>query len=230
MCLKCNKNAEQIVISIKKQDLLNNAQNFYKGRKMVINAFKDKIFPFNDPGEYPQYSSEEDILARTMSPDVSLKGSSSSSSSNSSNNKLDKLIIDSKKELDPNLVERYFYQKSLKELLKYFKFSRSTTYGNAKQVLVRSILATLKSDIRNVSEDGVENKRLNLLASLFEKSLDSNAQINGETAEKKGEVLKIITPKQIITRLPILLSQLEAGHNSEKLENEIIQLVYSLYR
>ena len=34
----------------------------------------------------------------------------------------------------------------------------------------------------------------------------------------------------MITRLPILLAQLEAGNNSQKLKNEIRQIVYSLYR
>ena len=48
--------------------------------------------------------------------------------------------------------------------------------------------------------------------------------------EQKGKGSKIMTPKQMITRLPILLAQLKAGNNSEKLKNEIRQIVYSLYR
>ena len=35
--------------------------------------------------------------------------------------------------------------------------------------------------------------------------------------------------EQEISRLPIALAQLEAGTNSEKLKNEIRQLLYSLY-
>ena len=52
-----------------------------------------------------------------------------------------------------------------------------------------------------------------------------------EEAEKiqRGQGLKILTSKQIITRLPILLAQLKAGNNSQKLKNEIRQIVYSLY-
>ena len=34
----------------------------------------------------------------------------------------------------------------------------------------------------------------------------------------------------MITRLPILLAQLKAGNNSQKLKNEIRQVVYSLCR
>ena len=42
--------------------------------------------------------------------------------------------------------------------------------------------------------------------------------------------LKLLTPKQMLSRLPITLAQLNAGDNSEKLNNEIRQLLYSLYR
>ena len=48
--------------------------------------------------------------------------------------------------------------------------------------------------------------------------------------KQKGQGLKILTPQQMITRLPILLAQLKAGNNSEKLKNEIRQLLYSLHR
>ena len=47
-----------------------------------------------------------------------------------------------------------------------------------------------------------------------------------EFTEQKGQGLKILTPKQLISRLPILLAQLKAANNSEKLENEIRQLLY----
>ena len=34
----------------------------------------------------------------------------------------------------------------------------------------------------------------------------------------------------MLSRLPISLAQLKAGHNSEKLKDEIRQLFYSIYR
>ena len=48
--------------------------------------------------------------------------------------------------------------------------------------------------------------------------------------ESTGEGLKILTPNQMLSRLSITLAQLKAGNNSEKLKNEIRQLLYSLYR
>ena len=48
--------------------------------------------------------------------------------------------------------------------------------------------------------------------------------------EQQGSGLKILTPNQMLSRLPIALAQLKAGNNFEKLKNEIRQLLYSLYR
>ena len=45
-----------------------------------------------------------------------------------------------------------------------------------------------------------------------------------------SERLKILTPNQMLKRLPIALAQVKAGNNSESLLNEIRQIVYSLYR
>ena len=45
-----------------------------------------------------------------------------------------------------------------------------------------------------------------------------------------GEGLKILTPKQMLQRLPIALTQIKAGNGSEDLLNEIRQIIYSLCR
>ena len=47
---------------------------------------------------------------------------------------------------------------------------------------------------------------------------------------QSGQGLKILTSNQMLSRLPISLAQLNAENNSEKLKNEIRQLLYSLYR
>ena len=47
---------------------------------------------------------------------------------------------------------------------------------------------------------------------------------------QSGQGIKILTPSQMISRLPITLEQLNAGNNSEKLKNEVSQLLHSLYR
>ena len=47
---------------------------------------------------------------------------------------------------------------------------------------------------------------------------------------QQGQGLKILTPYQMLSRLPIILAQLKAENNSQKLINEIRHLLYSLYR
>ena len=49
-------------------------------------------------------------------------------------------------------------------------------------------------------------------------------------AKNEGKGLKILTPKQLVQRLPIALVQVKVGNNSESLLNEIRQIVYSLYQ
>ena len=58
----------------------------------------------------------------------------------------------------------------------------------------------------------------------------SNANYDAKQNETKGTGLKILTPKQMLQRLPIALAQVKAGNNSESLLNEIRQIVYSLYQ
>ena len=48
--------------------------------------------------------------------------------------------------------------------------------------------------------------------------------------KQEGQGLKILTPNQMLKRLPIALAQKKAGNNSESLLNEIRQIVYSLYQ
>ena len=49
-------------------------------------------------------------------------------------------------------------------------------------------------------------------------------------SKQEGTGLKILTPEQMLQRLPIALAQIKAGNNSESLLNEIKQIVYSLYQ
>ena len=75
-----------------------------------------------------------------------------------------------------------------------------------------------------MSEDEKKIEEADKILEFVEKILNFN-ELNQQV---KG--LKILTPNQMLSRLPISLAQLQAGNNSEKLKNEIRQLLYSLYR
>ena len=57
-----------------------------------------------------------------------------------------------------------------------------------------------------------------------------NMSRNIYDSKQEGTELKILTPKQMLQRLPIFLAQIKAGNNSQILLNEIRQIVYSLYQ
>ena len=75
-----------------------------------------------------------------------------------------------------------------------------------------------------MSEAEIEIEDPESIVKIVEEILNFNKQ------NQQGQGLKILTPNQMISRLPITLAQLKAGSNSEKLKNEIRQLLYSLYR
>ena len=69
-----------------------------------------------------------------------------------------------------------------------------------------------------------ETEKPDNIVKLVEEILKFNKQ------KQEGQGIKILTPSQMLSRLPISLAHLEAGNNSEELKNETRQLLYSLYR
>ena len=61
-------------------------------------------------------------------------------------------------------------------------------------------------------------------------TVDTVESILDFNRQEQGQGLKTLTPNQMLSRLSISIAQLKAGNNSEKLKNEIKQLLYSLYR
>ena len=59
---------------------------------------------------------------------------------------------------------------------------------------------------------------------------DLEGEESAAQEEQSRQGLKILTPNQMLSRLPISLAQLKAGNNSEKVKNDIRQLLYYLYR
>ena len=53
-------------------------------------------------------------------------------------------------------------------------------------------------------------------------------EFNRQNQERQG--LKMLTPDQMLSRLTSSLAQSKAGNNSEKLKNEIRQLLHFMYR
>ena len=90
--------------------------------------------------------------------------------------------------------------------------------------VIKSGIVDLKDEIKKMSKEEIENEKLDKILKIVEEILEFNRE------KQSGQGLKILTPNQMLSRLPITLAQLKAGNNSEKLKNKIRQILYSLYR
>ena len=91
-------------------------------------------------------------------------------------------------------------------------------------------LALLKKLVNTVSNIA-EKERINNVIKGVELALNYVAyyrDVSDSDSDFSSPNFSGITPNQMLSRLPISLAQLKAGNNSEKLKNEIRQLLYSL--
>ena len=109
-------------------------------------------------------------------------------------------------------------------MLEHLNETNDIEKNNKLVNVINSGLKDFKKEIKKMSKEEKENEDPELIVEIVEEILKFNEQ------NQQGEGIKILTPNQMLSRLPITLAQLKAGNNSEKLKNEIRQLLYSLYR
>ena len=120
-------------------------------------------------------------------------------------------------EIRNNVIDMNKANEEQSELLEYIsRFKRGTRPNNpGSKKLKKYFLDSAKALL-----EGRE-----MVFKAFESGIFQNSE-----ESQKGEGLKILTPNQMLKRLPIALAQVKADNNSESLLNEIRQIVYSLYR
>ena len=107
-----------------------------------------------------------------------------------------------------------------------FMLLNKTNDKEKNNELVKVIISGLKDlneEIKKMSEAEIEIENPESIVKIVETILNFNEQ------NQQGKGLNILTPQQMLSRLPIALTQLKVGNNSEKFKNEIRQLLYSLY-
>ena len=119
---------------------------------------------------------------------------------------------------------------------KYFKFSVPTVFtktltetNNKKKNIalvnvINSGLRDLKKEITNMIKEKKETEKPDKIIDFVAQVLAFHKKI------QSGQGINILTSHQMLSGLLITLAQLKAGNNSEKLKNEIRQLLYFLYR
>ena len=138
---------------------------------------------------------------------------------------LNKRIIDKGIDINKELFTKHFKIQSPSEMFKSIYQTNDKEKNNELVNVINSGLKDLKEEIKKMSEAEIENEDPESIVNIVEKILKFNKQ-----NQQKGQGIKILTPNQMLNRLPIALAQLQAGNNSNKLKNEIRQLLYSLYR
>ena len=131
-------------------------------------------------------------------------------------------LKEKKQNINNDLFKKYFtiYQ-SPSNMYNILNKVKDTKENDIRVNLIKSSLIDLKKDSRNTSKDDVNKiEEMNKIADIVELILNFD--------EQQGEGVKIVTPNQLLNRLPLSLAQLKARNNSEKLKNEVRQLLYSL--
>ena len=135
-------------------------------------------------------------------------------------------IEEEEKNINNELPKEYFsnYQ-SPSDMFKKLREAKGE-WNEERVFLIREMLNKMKKTIKNVPENRkFMIKKNEKIINIVEHILYFNQ------LDQSGKGLSILTPNQMLSRLPFTLAQLKAGNNSEKLKkNEIRHLLYSFYR
>ena len=122
------------------------------------------------------------------------------------------------------LFNKHFRFKTPFTLLKKIYQTNDSEEKNKVVSIINSGLKDLKEEAEEMTKLDKIIKDPDLIENIVKKILKVNEK------NQQGQGIKILTPNQMLNRLPITLAQLQAGNNTNKLKTEIRQLLYSLYR
>ena len=193
-----------------KNRVLESESNLFDARDDIIDLFEKKAFLYK--GNVFKTKEEEE----------------------SEENKLEKVkddykifvkyIEDESKDISYELFEKFFYFSVPTVLVKELYETKDKNENNELVNVIKSGIIDFKDEIKKMSKEEKENEKPDKILKIVEEILKFNKQ------KQLVLWLKILTPNQMLSRLPITLAQLKAGNNSEKVKNKIRQLLYSLYR
>ena len=135
------------------------------------------------------------------------------------------MITEKDNTINKELFKKHFNFQSLSTMQKSLSKTLGTQASKQTVKIIKSGLIDLNKETKKMPEDEIEIEEPNEI-------IDAVAQIlqYNEKQSQSAKGLKILTPQQMLSSLPISLAQLKAGNNSQKLKNEVRQLLYSLCR
>ena len=135
------------------------------------------------------------------------------------------LVNSLKKEIGTNRIISKTFQFNRSSEISKSVYNMNNKNKNSHLInVIKSGLSDLKKEIEKMGEDEKRIEELDKMVNIVVKIILFNIQ------NQQGQGLKILTPDQMLKRLPISLAQVKAENNSENLKNKIIQLLYSLHR
>ena len=186
-----------------RERVLKSARNLLNARKDIIDLFEKWIFPYR--GNIFRTKEEQEKIKTDL-------------------NEISKYIAEEETDINEELFKKYFKIEKPSDMLMYLNKTNDKEKNNELVNMINSGLKDLEEEIKKMSEEEKRIEDPELIVEIVEKILKFNKQ------NQEGQGLKILTPNQMLSRLPIYLAQLKAGNNSKKLKNGIRQLLYSLYR
>ena len=134
-----------------------------------------------------------------------------------------KYIAEEEAHINKKLFIKHFNFQRPGDMLKNLYQINDKDNKNKVVSAINNGLKDLKEELKKMPEEERKMEKPDNIVKVAEEIFSFNKQ------KKEGQGIKILTPNQMLSRLPISLAQLQAGHNSEELKNEIRQLLYSLY-
>ena len=117
---------------------------------------------------------------------------------------LNKRIIDEEIDLNEELFKKYFKFQRPSDMLMYLNKTNDKEKNNELVNVINSGLKDLKEEIKKMSEEEKEIEDPESIVEIVEEILKFNEQ------NQQGKGIKILTPNQMLRRLPISLAKLQA--------------------
>ena len=199
-----------------KNRVLESARKLSDARDEIINLFEKGTFPYKDntfktkEKEWEKESEEE----------------SEEESEKERFKKFLEYIENESKDINYDLFKDYFDVLVPSALAKKLYETKNKNKNNELVELINFRWSNLKDEIEKMTENEIKTEKPHKILEIVKEILD----FNKKNRKQQGLGLKILTPNQMLSRLPITLAQLKAGNNSEKRKNEIRQLLFSLHR
>ena len=233
---RVNSKSSRLMIKIEKKMkiLAENARGLYNFRNKIIDEIEKETGEESKEDrkieELRLHRPEEELakLIKDVKEDIDLDEDNNIKSKKSNLleflNSIKNTKINDKTNATSNYLKFLNYKESLGRTQDGSRADRTKNFINGAEFIIFGPLFNSKQ----------ESEKLDIATGGYDeyeamRELENEKQ-NKTKKRQKGYGLKIMTPSQLLTRLPILLAQKQAGNNSQQLNNEIRQIIYSLYR